>query len=272
MKAHAEKVVTVMKVLLKASAVLWLAAYMLLATINNMPSNPVKAALLPTLSVTVKKFYPQNWSLFAPNPVKNNQMIIARPLTHAEHEAVLAGAPIPSDGWWDLHMPLWKRFQSMRFSAFDRLSRPQSNALRIYSVGPTFLYPWYDALQEETDPEKRKEMEEFIEKMRTPYRDQARDVITKVASAFVLDAFPEPELYTHIALRVRRTTPVPWSKRFEEEAEFNDYPMEIVEVRHDLKTSGIFRGLVNPDSQKPVGLIENSEQSEGEIETTPSMP
>ena len=45
---------------------------------------------------------------------------------------------LPKDGWFDVSTPFWYRHhchQQNRFSAYDRLIRPQAAALRLYRTG-----------------------------------------------------------------------------------------------------------------------------------------
>lgn len=61
----------------------------------NVPLNPLKIQLQQLLQATVGTFFPQNWNLFAPNPVDSDYALLARPLTPGEQETFLRTGSLP---------------------------------------------------------------------------------------------------------------------------------------------------------------------------------
>src|SRR5262249_47656112 len=57
------------------------------------------------------------------------------------------GGELPTDGWYDLSTPYWRNHQRNRFSAYDRLIRPQTGAMRQYMTGGLPLAPYAASCQ-----------------------------------------------------------------------------------------------------------------------------
>ena len=184
----------------------YLALHFALTFLYVMPVNPVSLELQGLVQGTIGRFFAQNWRLFAPNPLSSDQIVLANCLDDAEAKAGLDGT-LPSDGWFDLSTPVWNRYHEDRFSAYDRLSRPATNAARAFLSGGTYVAPWYESCQR-GNQEACKVFEEQV----TQTREAASLVLQRVGSSFCLEAEPDKPS-THVALRLRQESAVPWSKR-----------------------------------------------------------
>src|SRR5204863_10219410 len=100
------------------------------------------------------------------------------------------------------------RCQQNRFSAYDRLVRPQLNGGRTYLSGYGDLYPDWQACQSG----EQASCAFYAEQMES-VRSQEGKLLAKIASAFARDTAPGSQPYTHVALRMKEQLSVPWSKR-----------------------------------------------------------
>src|SRR5688500_7356919 len=87
----------------KATTLAAVAAHFVLVTVYVLPQNPLRLQLDPLVTLTVARYAPQNWRLFAPDPVQSDQAMLVRCLTQREfHNGswVVAG-----DNWFDVSLP-----------------------------------------------------------------------------------------------------------------------------------------------------------------------
>ncbi|HWS85235.1 MAG TPA: DUF5819 family protein [Ktedonobacteraceae bacterium] len=117
--------------ILRVVTVLWLVAHFTLTTIYVLPTNPAQDTLKPLLDATIGKYFNQGWALFAPNPISADYELLVRPLSSSEF-TVAQTKGLPNDGWYDVSSPMWTKFQSNRFSAYNLVFRPSSEALLNY--------------------------------------------------------------------------------------------------------------------------------------------
>jgi hypothetical protein len=220
----------------KALAVWMFVVHFLLTAIDVFPDNPVKAGMLPVLSVTIESYARQNWNLFAPDPISTDFVLLAKCL-RGPADAGLADAGAADDsGWEDLSLPIWKAFQRNRVSAYDRLARPLTNTLRTYLSGGATLIRWQKACIERKDPEACVVYERGV----TEARDASSIMLRRLGSGFCRSTAPAA---TAVALRARVQTAVPWSKRFEPsfQAPVQDVPVGVYPVDPAMVGSGIYR-------------------------------
>jgi hypothetical protein len=144
--------------IVRAGTLLWLFVHFTLTLAYVLPVNPIKVRHMGILDRTIGTYFQQNWSLFAPNPLSNDQALIARCLS-AEEAAAAEVGKLPTEGWHDLSTSFWTRFQQNRLSAYDRLVRPQSNSIREFMAGNPGLQEWYESCQR-GQKEACKKMEE----------------------------------------------------------------------------------------------------------------
>jgi hypothetical protein len=220
--------------LVRYGALLWLVCHFTLTALYVMPLNPIKMRLQPFLDQTIGTYFPQNWSLFAPNPVSSDEAILVRCLDNAEVEAMKASG-LPTTGWQDISTPLWERFQRNRFSAYDRLGRPQSNAVRAYMTGGMDLEPWIESCQKGSE-QSCKQIEERLKSA----RGEAAVMLGKVGSAFCLETAATKDA-THVAMRMRQTNGAPWSERYTPNRVTRDYELGVYPVDTTVATTGLFR-------------------------------
>lgn len=116
---------------LRVMTVLWLVAHFTLTAIYVLPTNPAQDTLKPLLDAMIGKYFNQGWALFAPNPISANYELFVRPLSNSEFR-IAQTKGLPNDGWYDLSSPMWTKFQSNRFSAYNLIFRPSSEALLNY--------------------------------------------------------------------------------------------------------------------------------------------
>ena len=218
----------------KVATLTWLVAHFALTVAYVMPVNPIKIKHMYLLNMTIGTYFQQNWSLFAPNPLSNDQALVARCLS-AEEGAAAGEGRLPVNGWHDLSTPFWARFQQNRFSAYDRLVRPQSNAIREYMAGTPDLEDYYKGCQR-GNAEACKKVEDGV----TMARKWSGDMLKKIGSGFCLETDPSA---THVALGLRETPAIPWSQRNSSEApKTKDYNLGIYTIDREVATTGLHIG------------------------------
>jgi hypothetical protein len=217
----------------RAVVVGWLVVHFTLTLLYVSPLNPIKIPAMPLLNKTIGTYFPQNWSLFAPNPLTTDQSILVHCLSGQEMAAFLSRG-LPEDGWYDLSMPFWHRYQQNRFSAYDRLIRPQSTAMRSFLSGGYWLQPWAESCRK-GDQEACKLYEEAL----VGARATAAPLLAKIGSAFCQDIGAGNS--THVALRVRSRPALPWSQRDEATRKSVDSMLGVYEMNHGGATTGLYR-------------------------------
>ncbi len=185
----------------------WLVLHFALTVIYVMPLNPINAAMQPLLDATIGTYYSQNWRLFSPEPLARNYALLIRPLS--DEQAAAASRNLPSDGWFDVTTPFWVRFQHNRFSAYDRLTRPQVNALLNWLTGGSSLEPWQQSCQMGDTQACA-----FFEEQLRLVRMQEAGVLARAASVFCKDVAEPCRGATHVALRAHEELGVVWSQRY----------------------------------------------------------
>ncbi len=212
----------------------WLAAHFALTVVYVMPLNPMNAAMQPLLNATLGTYYSQNWRLFSPEPLARNYALLIRPLS--AEQAIASKNDLPSDGWFDVTTPFWVRFQRNRFSAYDRLTRPQLNAILNWLTGGTGLEAWQQSCQ----MGDTKACAYFEEELRL-VRVQEAQVLTRVASAFCKDVAEACRGATHVALRAREESGVAWSQRYSAaRPAVHDMELGVYPIDADVAGAGIY--------------------------------
>jgi len=194
-----------------------------------MPLNPLKIKLMPLLNATMSTFFSQNWSLFAPNPVAQDYIMLVQlrtkdELTSSNHRS-----------WYNLSTPFWKNFQRNRFSAYDRLARSQSSALRNALSGDVSLVPLYESCRN-GDTLACSLYRSYVTDIR---KDQIKKLV-KIASAFCNDINAESSNYTHIAIRIRIKSFPPWSRRHDKKISIKDYNLGVYRIDEKIVPFGLF--------------------------------
>lgn len=194
-----------------------------------MPMNPIKVRMLPLLDSTIGTFFAQNWSLFAPNPVSQDFMLLVQPLQDSTRSR------LKDNQWFNLSSPYWDRFHSNRFSAYDRLARSQSSALRSAMTGDPSLASLLEACNN-----KDTLACSSYRKLFAAIRIVQKEKLIRISSAFCND-LPILRNHAYVAIRIRVISFPPWSKRNgEENEETKDYDIGIHRINKSVATNSLF--------------------------------
>ena len=209
----------------KVLAVVWLVGHFALTVVHVMPLNPLKNEVGDFADSLLNPWFAQNWSLFAPDPVQTNYSLLVRPLSSAEAQAYDAAGALPDDGWYDLSAPLWGRFQANRFSAYDRLTRAHSTAIRQwFSGGPDLVAIVASCKKGDQDA-----CEQFSETY-ADRRDVSGGMLGRTASSFCRDLERSARSCDRVALRIRSVGSVPWSQRYPGTPDTVDVDVDVIEA------------------------------------------
>lgn len=148
-----------------------------LTVIYVSPVNPLRDTLEPLLNTTVGAYFPQDWNLFAPVPRTADFALLVRPLSKNEFNAIRTQG-LPKNGWYNLSAPLWTRFQSNRFAAYNKLGRPADQAIAHYLIQP---------------------------------EQQSIQLMVKIASAFCKDTGQNQASFVAVMIHERQSKP--WTER-----------------------------------------------------------
>lgn len=208
-----------------------------LTMLYNTPMNPFKAKNLGVIQGYIGTFFPQNWSLFAPNPVDTDFEVLIKPLSQEQYDAWVSHdevmLPEIERGWFGVLSPLYSASRQNRLIPYERLSRPLYNSLRNYlGRNQTFseLSRSIQSLPEEG--EERQKLEETYEQLLKASQNESKKLITRYLDYIAADLGLREQGYTHIVVRLRETKIVPWSKRNDEsfEREFRESTIIVQEI------------------------------------------
>lgn len=211
MSALLHRIRFVSATLVKGIALLWLPVHFAVTVLLVLPLNPIKAQYEVFLQREFGRFFSQNWSLFAPNPINVNNDLLARCMTESEFLA-FDGKTHPTQGWSSLTAPVLERHQENRFSAYDRLSRPQTNFVRAFVSGSDGQYDALRLCQGGDEGACR-----LYERMAAEQRRIYGPMLARIASAYCKETQPSSAPHA-VALRLRQAFAPPWSKRNEADA------------------------------------------------------
>lgn len=217
---------------LRLTTFIWFLTHFTLTALYVMPLTPAKAAMQPILNVAIGTIFSQNWSLFAPNPAASNQALLVRCVGEGE---IVSEKNLPSDNWHDLSMPLWQRLQQNRFTAYDRMARPQYGLIRRYVEGHADLEPWRVSCLKGSG-----ESCKFLEEQMEVSKKEAGKQLSKIGSAFCREAFPS-QSFNRVALRARETVTVPWSERYSKKPESVDVELGLYPLDTTVALMGIYK-------------------------------
>ena len=231
---------TVLTAIAKRATLALLVLHFALTIVYVLPPNPIKVPMLGLLERTIGTYARQNWSLFAPNPIASNQAILARCLTAVEAQLEKDGN---QDGrttseWADVSTPFWIAFQNNRFSAYDRLIRPYTYALRTYLFGGHVLSAWQSACRTKQDAEAC----DVYEKALVAVRSGMEPSLRKLGSAFCVEYRPDAAIVA-VALRARLTPAWRWSERFNDQGSrpAHDVRLGVFTIDRAVSGPGIFK-------------------------------
>jgi hypothetical protein len=196
-----------------------LVVHFLLTVLYVLPINPVRLLIEPILQATIGTWFSQNWCLFAPNPLSSTQTLMVRCLT--DGEAPEEGGPLPAAGWADLSSPLFERAHRNRLSAYERLVRPQENAVRGYLGNAVEFQPLIDRCAKDDKPAC-----ESLDRILKARRAGAAVLLRQLGSVYCREARPSA-LVRAVALRYRERYAVPWSERFHGTPKTTDFELGV---------------------------------------------
>ena len=199
------------------------------------PRNPLRNEHRRLLDATINRYFYQNWSLFAPDPIASNQSVLARCLSLEEMRQAGAGG-LPTSDWHDLSTPFWMRYQSNRFSAYDRLVRPQANAARHYMSGGPLLAPWFDECRKGSKDDCR-----IFDEGLSRARAEAGRMLARVGASFCNGMSAGRGPATHVALRLRDTPVRLWNERFTGERKSVDIDLGVYPVNPAVVATRLYR-------------------------------
>lgn len=223
-----------LKNLVRVGSVAWLVAHFALTVLYVAPPNPIKIAYQPLLDATIGTFFPQDWTFFAPEPITSNFSVLVRPLTKVEATAAQSSG-LPSDGWADLSTPFWQQSYRNRFSAYDRLARPQFNAAYAVTGGDRDYRIWYEECSK-GDAEACK----VVETQNKRNFSGSQNILKRIAFGYCNDIHV-PSDVTFVAIRIRQSLSVPWSKRHTAKPQTKDVTLGVYPIDKTITGPGIFR-------------------------------
>lgn len=183
-------------------------SYWVLTLLWNTPTNPVKEKHEELLALTIGRYFPQNWRLFAPNPIKTNDKILLLPFEHKDLNRLIMKSDFNNEKWIDITTPLWKAFQKNRFSSYDRLSRVILGTSRGYLNGPIELVD----LQSKKDIEQKNKDVKRAEILKN-YRSAFEIVIRRIGSSAIKDFYPFDFNFCCFAVLMQIEEPIQWADR-----------------------------------------------------------
>ncbi len=220
---------------MKASLLTIFFAYFALAMLFVLPLNPVKMELLPLLNITIGTYARQNWSLFAPNPISMDIALLTKCLKRSEVAGALRDEArgTATSGWSDVSLPMWGAFHANRFSAYDRLTRPQSNAIRAFLGANPMLVLWRDAC-EKGDASA---CDRYEARLKDAQHESAIG-LQKIGSAYC-NGRATASSYAMVALRARLSSAVPWSQRNDPSVmrKSNDFSLGVYPINRQVASA-----------------------------------
>jgi len=189
-----------------------LGAHFFLAAFSQAPLSPAKIKLHGLISSYLEPYFTQNWSLFAPNPTKDNEGIIARGRC--------------SDGsvtdFYDVTGPLIKETQEDRFFP-SRTVRLVSNGINQLNDSDDLLLRLRqkEEVKNTDDPEAKDGKHKRVIPL-TPYEKRQHEDAERSLSRFSLtqmhDVCPDGTAPAAVQVRMYIKTLPPWSQRKNPEA------------------------------------------------------
>lgn len=166
------------------------------------PPNPIKARFFPTIVRLIHPLFVQNWHLFAPDPVRVNQVLTVR--CRLEHGVT---------AWHDVTQPMLERHHRDRTSPMSRLLRIHQNAIRYYTG---WMPDEWRALVCKRDPRAsvcRRDHPDFARQ-----REVGFYLLRRVAAA-ACDQVAGPGRTRAVQIGLLTHYPPPWSGRTRPEAD-----------------------------------------------------
>ena len=209
------------------------AIYAGLAIAYTMPMSPAKLELQRILEEQFSPIFFQNWSLFAPDPINQDDTL----LIHCSSDPALARTTdVKDEEWDDVLSPLWDLARSHRLSPWERLSRPLAYPVRAFQGNASELVPWATACV----TGEASACTTFENGARA-IRDRASKRLVSIGTAYCRSAHAEVAL-SRVAIRVRQIRPPSWSKRWSGTAMMKDTDVGVFPPSQDALPIAFFLG------------------------------
>ena len=217
--------------IVKGLTLLLVIGHFTLTLIYVLPVNTIKLEHQAFLNNTIGAFFPQNWSLFAPNPIANNEELLVKCLSS---ESTVSGmAQVSSDGWENITRPLFDALQSNRLTPLGRVERIHSTAIRLYMNTVSGAQAWQKSCLKGVE-EACKEYERITK----AFTKEGKEKLIKIASAYCLGA---NENTKQIALRIRHAATVKWSERYVAKRQFDDIDVGVFPIDKNVLPVKFYR-------------------------------
>lgn len=197
-----------------------------------MPTTPIKLKHYEFLNWAVGGIFPQNWSLFAPNPIARNDSLLV--MCIPENIPVSNIHELPAEGWEDLTKPLWHALQRNRFTAYGRIERTQGNAIRQYNGLLSSLEVWRESCQKGSAESCKYYQEKFEDA-----RERVKPKLLKIASSFCAET--NSDNIGQVAIRLRYDSTLSWSKRYTGSRENTDSDVGVFPIDDQVILPGIYQ-------------------------------
>lgn len=217
---------------LKIFTLVWLTFHFVMTFIYVMPVTPIKLEHQRLLNATIGTFFPQNWSLFAPNPLSRNESLLV--MCIPENAPISTIESLPSENWEDITVPLWQGLQRNRFTAYDRLARTQGGVIRQYFGSLPELESWSESCRKGSE-ESCKYYEERVSEI----KKIAETRMVKIASSYC-KAANSTEI-NQVAIRIRTDVPLTWSQRYTDTKKIIDSNVGIFPIDDTVIESGVYQ-------------------------------
>ncbi|WP_143123773.1 DUF5819 family protein [Thermoactinomyces sp. DSM 45892] len=163
------------------------------------PSNPISIKVNKYTSFYTKTIFAQNWHLFAPDPLIDNQKI------YVQIKQKQSSKPGEFEDWIDISTPLIKMNDKSVFTPYNRILRYSDGLVgSFYSGSNTDLVT--DVIEKTKDESLKKNLLDKSEESRT----EAKTAIYRYASSYALYLTTDPE---EIRVKLEATRPQPFSER-----------------------------------------------------------
>ncbi|MCX4583770.1 DUF5819 family protein [Streptomyces sp. NBC_01481] len=184
-----------------------LGAHFFIAAFSQAPLSPAKIQLHAVISGYLDPYFTQNWSLFAPEPVKNDEGIVAR--------AKCADGSVTD--YYDVTGPLIKETQDDRFFP-SRVPRLVSTGIRQLNDSDDLLLRLRQKQESKnTEDSKAKDGKGKRDIPLTPFEERQHEDAERSLSRFALtkmgNVCPDGTGPTAVQARMYVKTLPPWSQR-----------------------------------------------------------
>lgn len=144
--------------------------------VHLTPLSPAKLRVMPSVSSYINPFFSQDWHLFAPDPVRDSQVIVVN------CRVIQPDGSTVEMGWSDISTPFREATYRNRFSSADYITKLHSAITHAYlTPGSELLHTFVEKrTDEESDYNK---LVDYMSEDRTADLDRAVKYLNRIASA-----------------------------------------------------------------------------------------